>query len=72
MTAIVDSEIKSTTNDPGIDLAYLRFDPQSTYSTCSTVVVSSCSDDEEHEKNNLTPPIKWKRQKILNKNHPET
>ena len=72
MTAIFDGTIKPTTDDPGIDLAYLRFDPHSTYSTCSTVVVSSCSDDEERKKNNATPPIKWKRQKIINKNYPET
>jgi hypothetical protein len=68
MNAIGDTNIKATT-DPSIDLAYIRFDAHSTLSTCSTVVLSSCSSEDEHDKKHSTPPLKLKRKKIINNNY---
>lgn len=59
-----DTDTKSS--GPDETLSYTRFDGRSTFSTCSSIVLSSCSSDEENDDNHNVPPLKWKRQKILN------
>ena len=66
-----DTDIKPT-NDYEIDISYIRLDPHSTFSTCSSIVLSSCSSDEENDDKNFAPPLRWKRQKILNNDYHNT
>lgn len=68
MSSHIETDINATTTSDG-NLQYVRFDIQSSLSTYSTMMISSCSSDDEKDENNLTPKIKWKRQKILNNDY---
>jgi len=59
-------------NDNDAEISYIRFDPQSNNSTSSTIVLSSCSSDDEKDDKNSGPPLRWKRQKILNNDQQNT
>lgn len=61
-------DLKRTKLDQAIELSYIRFDPFATIPTSPSIVLSSCSSDNENDDQEATPPLKWKRQKILD--HP--
>lgn len=64
-------DLKRTKRNQAIELSYIRFDPSVTVNTSSTIVLSSCSsDDDDDDDEQATPPLKWKRQKILNHHTP--
>ncbi|CAF1036868.1 unnamed protein product [Rotaria sordida] len=65
MNEISDTGIKLNI-DHDRNIAYIRFDRNSSRSTCSSIVLSSCSSDEGNHDNRYTPPLQWKRQEILN------
>ncbi|CAF4300622.1 unnamed protein product, partial [Rotaria sp. Silwood2] len=65
MNGISDTDIKLNINHDGT-IEYIRFDRNSSRSTCSSIVLSSCSSDEENDGNRYMPPLQWKRQKIFN------
>ena len=63
-----DTDAKASMSHDG-NISYIRFDGRSTISTCSSIVLSSCSSDEEKDDNHSVPSLKWKRQKILNNDY---
>ena len=63
-----DTDVKSSI-DHDENISCIRFDGRSTISTCSSIVISSCSSDEEKDDTHFVPPLKWKRQKILNNDY---
>ncbi len=63
-----DTDAKLTINQNG-NVSYARFDLHSTISTCSSIVLSSCSSGEENDNKDSAPPLRWKRQKILNNDY---
>lgn len=60
-----DTDTKSTAEQDG-NISYIRFDENSTLSTCSSIVLSSCSSDDENAVKHSAPTLRWKRQKIIN------
>ena len=61
-------DLKRTKLDQAIELSF-RFDPLANVPTSPSIVLSSCSsNDDNDDDQEATPPLKWKRQKILN--HP--
>jgi hypothetical protein len=63
-----ETDVKVTIDREG-NASYTRFDKHSTISTCSSIVLSSCSSDEENDNTHSIPTIKWKRKKILNNDY---
>jgi len=62
-------EAKLTTDLDG-DISYIRLDERSTPSTCSSIVLSSCSGEEkQNDEKGSIPTLRWKRQKILNNDY---
>lgn len=57
---------------PSIDndsnISYSQFDKHSTLISRSSLVLSSCSNDEELNNDHSLKPLQWKRQQILNSN----
>ncbi|CAF4171169.1 unnamed protein product, partial [Rotaria magnacalcarata] len=65
MNGTGDSNIKLNIDNAG-NVAYIRLDRHSTISTCSSIVLNSCSSDEEYDDSRPKPTLRWKRQKFLN------
>jgi len=65
MNANNDIDAK-TILDQNETVSYSRFDGHLSISSCSSIILSNCSSDEKNDNNRYTPPLKWKRQKILN------
>lgn len=60
-------DLKRTKFDQAIELSDVRFDPFATVPTSPSIVLSSCSSDNGNDDDpEATPPLKWKRQKIVN------
>jgi hypothetical protein len=49
--------------------SHIHFDGLLAISAFSSIVLSSCSSDEENDVDHNVPPLKWKRQKILNNDY---
>jgi hypothetical protein len=63
-----DTDNKTTVHHDG-NISYTRFDEHSTISACSSIVLSSCSSDDENDDKHSITELRWKRQKILNNDY---